>query len=150
MVTVRASRSVAAPADEVFRTLTEVHAFPEVIPDVVRVEVLREAGPDGPLRFRETRGMRGREMDMELELVQCEAPANGEPGRARFVCEAHGTVWDSRFAVRPVDGSAAEVTIEMSATTKSLPKRFMNRLFAPLFRKGLVMHLDAIEGHCAP
>ncbi|MEM8712741.1 MAG: SRPBCC family protein, partial [Planctomycetota bacterium] len=58
----------------------------------------------------------------------------------------HGTIWDSVFTLEP-QGPGTMVRIAMDARAQKWLPRVLNPLMRPLFRKGLIDHLDALEAH---
>ncbi|MFJ2821230.1 SRPBCC family protein [Streptomyces toxytricini] len=87
-------REVAAPAECVWRALTDLEAMPRVLSGVEAVEVLTP-GPFGvDTRWRETRRMFGSRATEEMRVSVCEAPR-------RYVAEAYnsGMRYESEFRV---------------------------------------------------
>ncbi|MDX1619304.1 MAG: SRPBCC family protein [Balneolaceae bacterium] len=52
-------RTINAPVDRVFSTVSDVRIFAEAIPDIVDIEFLTDSGPGEGTRFRETREING-------------------------------------------------------------------------------------------
>lgn len=96
MTRTRLERTIAAPVSEVFRTVSDIRRYSEAIPDIVNVEMLSEKTSGVGTRFRETRVIKGREASTELEVTEFV-----EDHRIRLVSDAHGTVRDTVFTVRP-------------------------------------------------
>ncbi|MEL6213999.1 MAG: SRPBCC family protein, partial [Pseudomonadota bacterium] len=70
MPTVTSKRDIAAPVEQVFRTIADIENFAEAIPDIVNIEILSEAKTGVGARFRETRVMNGREANSVLEVTE--------------------------------------------------------------------------------
>ena len=141
MTIVTAERTIAAPRENVFRAFSDISRFPVVQPCVVSTKHL-----DGPAsgvgqRFEETRTHGKREMTMEFEVLEFDAPKH-----QRIVCDSHGTIWDTTFSFKDVDGGTS-VHIAMDAKAQSLLPRIMNPLMKGMFKKGIVGHLDAVESY---
>ena len=135
-------RTIRAPAELVFRAVSDVRGLPGTVPAIVRVELLSERTSGVGTRFRETRRMKGKETTTELEIVEYV-----ENRRVRMVADSHGTRWDSLFAVEPADG-ATRLTLTMEARARKLLPKLLNPLFKGLFRRGLGEHLDAVKRYC--
>ncbi|MBX2797325.1 MAG: SRPBCC family protein [Myxococcales bacterium] len=142
MPVVTESLTIAAPAPDVFRTITEVERFPETTPAVTSIEFIGGEGFEGVgTRFRETRDMgKGKTLVTELEVVEYDA----DQRTVRMVADTHGTIWDTTMSVeeRP-EGS--HLTIRMDARGSTWFRRMMNRVMAPLFRKGIRDHLHTLK-----
>ena len=72
MTETRVTRTVQAPADRVFRTVSDIREFARAVPDVLGVEFLSEARTGVGTRFRETRRFGKREAATELEVTELE------------------------------------------------------------------------------
>jgi uncharacterized protein YndB with AHSA1/START domain len=142
MTSVTVQRTIHAPAELVFRAVSDIENLPSAVPAIVRVELLSDRTSGVGARFRETRRMKGKETTTELEVTEYV-----ENQRVRMVADSHGTVWDSVFAVEPA-GGATRLTITMHARAQKLLPRLLNPLFKGLFRKGLGEHLDAVKRYC--
>lgn len=104
-----ATRSINAPIDLVFKTVSDINNFSKAIPDIINVEFLSDVKSGIGTRFRETRLMNGKEAMTELEVTEFV-----ENGHVRMVTDSHGAVWDSVFTVKRVDGHT-ELTLVMDA-----------------------------------
>lgn len=135
----QAARVLSASPDDVFAVLANPEVAAEVIPCVVSSELL--GGEGVGMRFRETRAMGKRQMTMDFEVTEYDRPTH-----LRVVCDDHGTLWDSSFDLRAV-GGGTELSISMDARAHQLLPRLLNPLMKPLFKNGLVKHLDALEAH---
>jgi len=106
----RSERIDRAP-QEVFDFLTAPENAPAVVPSVRRLVAITD-GPVGVgTRYRETRLMRGKEEDAELEVV---AYAPGEAYAVLNVSTGIETVY--RYAFRPEgDGTRVDLACEVTA-----------------------------------
>ena len=146
MTRIAVSRTIAAPADVVFRTVADIENLPSTVGGVQRVEFLSERRSGVGTRFRETRLHKGREMVTELEVTEY-----AENQHVRMVADSHGTVWDSLFTVRPSrdpGGDHVELTITMDARAHKLLPKLLNPLLAGMFRKGMEKHMDEVKAFC--
>ena len=136
------TRSIDAPLEVVFETISDIRNFSRAIPDIVNVEFLSDTQTGVGARFRETRLMRGREASTVLEVTEYV-----DDERIRLVSDSHGTVWDSEFTVRQHAG-ATELTLTMDAR----PHAFLARLMVPITRgmvqKALENDMDAVKRWC--
>ena len=142
MTRIAVSGRIAAPPETVFRAVSDIEGLPDHDPNIVGVEVLTERRSGLGTRFRETRRMKNQEMVTELEVTEFE-----ENRRIRMVADSHGTVWDTLFSVRTVDG-ATELSIEMDARPHKLLPRLMNPFMKGFFRKGIEGHLENLRKRC--
>lgn len=135
-------RTIGAPVDFVFRTVSEIENYSKAIPHIVDVEFLSDVRSGVGSRFRETRLMMGREASTILEVTEYV-----ENDRVRLVSNEGGTVWDSIFTVRPVD-DGTELTLVMDAA----PYTFKSKVVVPIMkfvvRMGLVKDMDAVKEYC--
>ncbi len=134
--------SIAAPADTVFRSVTEIERFPEIQPDVVSVEFVGEKRGGLGTRFIETRRHGKKEMKTDLEVTEWV-----ENERTRMVTDSHGTVWDTLFEVMP-DGERTTLRITMDARPHKLLPKIMNPFMQGFFRKGIASYLELLRDHC--
>ena len=141
MTQTRVSRTINAPVDTVFETVSDISNYTKAVPEIMRVEFLTEQKTGVGTRFRETRRMGKREATTELEVTEF---VRNE--RVRMVSDAGGTVWDSVFTVTPEgDGGGTRLDLVMEAR----PYRFISRLFVPLMKgavaKAVVGDMDALK-----
>ena len=136
------TRTIDAPVDVVFRTVSEPDEFAAAIPHIVRVEFLSDIKTGVGSRFRETRVMNGKENLTELEIT--EYVANDH---VRIVADTHGTVWDTLFSVSEC-GEQTVLELVMDARAHRLLPRLMNPLVMALIKKYLLKDLDAVKRHC--
>ncbi len=141
MTQTRVSRTINAPVDTVFETVSDISNYTKAVPEIMRVEFLTEQKTGVGTRFRETRRMGKREATTELEVTEF---VRNE--RVRMVSDAGGTVWDSVFTVTPEgDGGGTRLDLVMEAR----PYRFISRLFVPLMKgavaKAVAGDMDALK-----
>lgn len=135
-------RTINAPVDVVFKTVADISNFSKAIPHIVKVEMLSDVASGVGTRFRETRNMNGREASTELEVTEYE-----ENDRVRLVCDTHGTVWDSVFTVKEMNGQT-ELKLVMDAKAYKMMSKFMNPLMKRMIQKALEKDMDAVKIYC--
>ncbi len=137
-----ATRSINAPIDLVFKTVSDINNFSKAIPDIINVEFLSDVKSGIGTRFRETRLMNGKEAMTELEVTEF-----ADNDHVRMVTDSHGAVWDSVFTVKRVDGHT-ELTLDMDAR----PHKFMQKMMIPMIKgmisKALEKDMDAVKTYC--
>ena len=137
-----ATRSINAPIDLVFKTVSDINNFSKAIPDIINVEFLSDVKSGIGTRFRETRLMNGKEAMTELEVTEFV-----ENDHVRTVTDSHGAIWDSVFTVKRVDGHT-ELTLVMDAR----PHKFMQKTMIPMIKgmisKALEKDMDAVKTYC--
>ena len=133
---------IAAPLEKVFETIADMESFQRAIPHVESIEFLSERRSGPGTRFRETRVTDGKRSTTELEVTECVANDS-----LRIVTDSHGTVWDSLFAVREVDGGT-ELTVSLEARAHQLFARLANPLVMPLVRNAMEGDLEMIKRYC--
>ena len=137
-----ATRSINAPIDLVFKTVSDINNFSKAIPDIINVEFLSDVKSGIGTRFRETRLMNGKEATTELEVTEFV-----ENDRVRMVTDSHGAIWASVFTVKRVDGHT-ELTLVMDAR----PHKFMQKMMIPMIKgmisKALEKDMDAVKTYC--
>jgi uncharacterized protein YndB with AHSA1/START domain len=141
--TIIVRREIRAPADLVFRAVSDLEHLPETAAHIVKVEFLSERRAGVGTRFRETRVMGGRTHVTDLEVTEC-AP---ERRMIRMVADTDGTVWDTRISVA-MDGDGCELAYVMEARGSTWSKRVLNWLLQGLYRKGMSHHADTVKAHC--
>lgn len=142
MKSIRVSRSIAAPLERVFQTVSDVRNFRNAVPHITKVEFLTDQQVGVGTRFRETRVTKGREQTVELEVAEYI-----DNDRVRMISDAGGTVWDTLFTVSE---DSANVTLEMQMDIK--PHKFLARIMMPLIRgmvaKAVESDMDAVKVFC--
>lgn len=141
MTRTRISRTINAPVDAVFETVSDISQYTRAVPDIVRVEFVTERKTGVGTRFRETRRMGKREATTELEVTEYV-----KDERVRMVSDAGGTVWDSVFTVTAMgDGEGTRLDLVMEAR----PYRLLSRLMVPLMKgvvaKAVAGDMDALK-----
>ncbi len=139
------TRTINAPLDTVFKTVSEPQQFSQAVPHITKVEILAAptTGTGVGTRFRETRVMGGKTAATELEITE-HVPND----RVRIVADAHGSVWDSVFSVQPDAGGATRLTLTMDARPYRLLARIMSPLARGFIRKALAQDMDAVKAYC--
>ena len=142
MKPIQISRTIAAPLDLVFQTVSDVRNFRDAVPHIKKVEFLSDQQVGAGTRFRETRLMNGREHAVEIEVAEYV-----ENDRVRMISDAGGTIWDTMFTVSE---SAGSVTLGMTMNIE--PHTLLARMMAPLIRgmvvKGVEADMDAVKAFC--
>ena len=142
MKPIHISRTIAAPLDLVFQTVSDVRKFREAVPHITNVEFLSDLQVGAGTRFRETRVMNGREQTVELEVAEYI-----DDDRVRMISDAGGTVWDTMFTVSK---GSDNVTLEMQMEIK--PHTLFARIMTPLIRgmvvKAVESDMDAVKAFC--
>jgi uncharacterized protein YndB with AHSA1/START domain len=136
------TRTINAPVEVVFKTVSDINQFSKAVPHIVKVEFLSDVKSGVGTRFRETRLMKGKEAATELEVA--EFVAND---RIRLVADSHGTVWDSLFVVKPENGQTS-LTLTMDAKTDKLIPKIINFMIGGMIKKGVEQDMDAVKAFC--
>lgn len=142
MARVTVTRVVDAPADVVFRTVSDIGHFSQAVPHIVNVEFLSEVRSGVGTRFRETRVMNGREASTELEVTEYV-----ENDRVRIVSEAGGAVWDTVFTVSPA-AEGTELSMVMDARPRTLSARLAVPLMLRMVKGAVARDMDAVKAFC--
>ena len=136
------SRTIAAPLDLVFQTVSDVRNFRDAVPHITHVEFLSEQQVGAGTRFRETRLMNGREHTVELEVAEYI-----DNDRVRLISDAGGTIWDTTFTV-----SKGSYNVELEMQMDIKPHTLFARIITPLIRgmvvKGVTSDMDAVKAFC--
>ena len=136
------SRTIAAPLELVFQTVSDIRNFRDAVPHITHVEFLSDQHVGAGTRFRETRSMNGREHTVELEVAEYVVNE-----RVRMISDAGGTIWDTMFTVSK---GSDYVTLEMQMDIKphKLVARIMTRLIRGMVVKGVETDMDAVKAFC--
>lgn len=137
-----AARTIDAPADRVFETVAQIENFQKALPHITNVEFLTDSHVGVGTRFRETRLMRGREANTELEVTEYVANE-----RVRLVSDAGGTIWDTVFTVEPSE-KTTELFMVMEARAYKTMARIVNPLIARTIGKSIEGDMDAVKVYC--
>lgn len=142
MKSIQITRTIAAPVDLVFETISDVRNFRNAVPHITNIEFVTEQQVGVGTRFKETRMMKGSEQTVELEVAEFV-----ENDRVRMISDAGGTIWDTLFTVA-ADGD--NTTLEMEMEIK--PHTFFARIITPFIRgmvvKGVEADMDAVKAYC--
>ena len=136
------TRTIRAPLDLVFQTISDVRNFSKAVPHIVRIEFLSDQKAGVGTRFRETRLMNGKEQAVELEVAEFV-----ENSRVRMLSDAGGTLWDSVFTVEQ-HGEDVLMRLVMTAKPHHLPARMMNWLIWGFVSKGVHADMDSVKHYC--
>lgn len=142
MTRMNVSRTINAPIDLVFKTISNISNFSKAVPHIVNVEFLSDVKSGVGTRFRETRVMKGKKATTELEVTEFV-----ENDRVRIVSDTNGTIWDTIFTVKPAEGHT-----ELNMTMDAKPYKFLPKLMNPMFKgmivKALEDDMDAVKTYC--
>lgn len=133
-----ATRSINAPIDLVFKTVSDINVFSKVVPDIIKIEFLSDVQSGVGTRFRETRLMNGKEATTELELTEFV-----ENDHVRYVTDSHGTVWDTVMSVKTVNNKT-----ELSMVMDAIPHKFMQKMMIPMIKGMVSKALEKRHGCC--
>ncbi|MCI0691762.1 SRPBCC family protein [candidate division KSB1 bacterium] len=136
------TRTIKAPVEVVFKTVSDINQFSQAVPHIVKVEFLSDVKYGAGTRFRETRLMKGKEDTTELEVKEFV-----ENDRIRMVADSHGTVWDSLFVVKPENGQTS-LTLTMDAKTDKLIPKIINFMIGGMIKKAVEQDMDAVKTFC--
>ncbi|MGH7490826.1 MAG: SRPBCC family protein [bacterium] len=136
------TRTINAPVDAVFKTVSDINQFSRAVPGIVKVEFLSDVKSGVGTRFRETRLMKGKEASTELEVTEFV-----ENDRIRMVADSHGTVWDSLFEVKPKNGQTS-LMLTMDAKTDKLIPKIINLMIGGMIKKAVENDMDAVKAYC--
>ena len=136
------SRSIEAPIDRVFNTVSDIRNFSEALPHVLRYEFLSDVHSGVGTRFRETRLMKGKEAVTELEVTEYVPNEH-----VRMVADSHGTAWDTLFSVKREAGHTT-LTMTMDARSYKLLPKLLNRLFKGMIMKAVERDMDMVKEYC--
>ena len=137
-----ATRSINAPIELVFKTISDINNFSKSVPDIVKVEFLSDVKSGVGTRFRETRLMKGKEAMTELEVTEFV-----ENDHVRYVTDSHGTVWDTVMSVKTVHGKT-DLTMIMDAIPHKLMQKVMIPMIKGMISKALEKDMDSVKTYC--
>ena len=135
-------RTIHAPVDLVFKTVSDINNFSRAVPHIVSAEILSDTKSGVGTRFRETRLMNGKEATTVLEVTEFV-----ENDRVRMVADSHGTDWDSLFTVKPA-GESTDLELTMDARAHKLLPKLMNPLIKGMVQKAVEKDMDAVKAYC--
>lgn len=142
MTPITVIRTINAPVNIVFTTVADIREFGKALPHAVGVEFLSDIKTGTGARIRETRILRGKEVTTELEIKEYV-----ENDHVRMVADSHGTIWDTTFAVAPVDG-ATILTTTMHARAYKLLPRLLNPLIKGMVSRAVEDDMDLVKRYC--
>lgn len=142
MIRFTSKRTINAPIDLVFKTVADINNFSKARTNIAKIEFLSEIRSGVGARFKETRLMNGKESVTELEVTEFV-----EGQHIRFVADSHGTVWDSIFTVKPVDGKT-ELELIMDAKAGNFMANMMDKMIKGMVEKALEKDMDAVKAYC--
>ena len=136
------SISVRAPVEKVFAAVSDVETFPQRAEAITQVEFLSEQQSGVGTRFRETRMMKGRESQTELEVTEYI-----ENDRIRMVADQGGTIWDTIFVVEQTD-SETRLDMTMDAKPYKLAAKLTTPLIKGMIAKFIQKDMDDLKAWC--
>jgi len=142
MSRIEITRTINAPVNKVFKTVSEIQEFSKAIPHIVNVEILSDVKSGVGTRFRETRLMKGKEATTELEVTEYK-----ENEYVRIVSDTHGTVWDTVFTVKSMEGQT-ELAMMMDAKAYKLLPKIMNPFIKGMLKMAIAKDMDAVKLFC--
>lgn len=142
MPRITVTRTIQAPVELVFETVSDIRNFSQAVPHIVNVEFLSDVRSGLGTRFRETRRTKGKEMSTELEVTEY-VPND----RVRMVADSHGTVWDSLFTVKEA-GKVTEMQMTMDARAHKLLPKLINPLIMKMVAKAVESDMDSVKQYC--
>lgn len=142
MKPIHISRSISAPLDLVFQTVSDVRNFREAVPHITHVEFLSDQQFGAGTRFRETRLMNGREQTVELEVAEYI-----DNDRVRMISNTGGTIWDTMFTVSKGSENVT-LAMQMNIESHTLFARMVTPLIRGMVVKGVKSDMDSVKAFC--
>lgn len=142
MAKIKTVKTISAPVDKVFRTVSEIENFSKAVPHIIKIEMLSDVKTGIGATFRETRIMKGREASTTMQITEYE-----ENRHVRFISDEGGTIWDSVFTTHPHD-QGATLTLEMEARPHKLMARLVTPMVMGMVRKAVEDDMDAVKIYC--
>lgn len=136
------SREIAAPIQDVFKTITDIERYPELLPSVSGIEFIGEQRHGAGTRFHETRFASGRDGTSAVEVTGF---VEGESITLRD--EHMASTWSRTYTVTD-QGGATLLTLGVQAEARKLVARLTMTLGIRGYRKNLEKDLDAIKAYC--
>jgi uncharacterized membrane protein len=136
------SISVDAPIEKVFAAVADVDTFPNRAEAIIHVELLSEQRSGVGTRFRETRTIKGRESQTELEVTEYV-----ENKCIRLVADQGGTIWDTIFVVERLD-SETRLDLTMDAKPYSLAAKLTTPLIKGMVAKFIRKDMEDLKAWC--
>ena len=135
-------RTINAPVEKVFETISRIDQFSQAIPQITNVELLTEQTHGLGTKFKETRVMNGREATVQLECTEY-----NENESVRMVSDEGGTVWDTVFRTVSVDGQT-ELSLEMESRPYKLMAKLMVPMISKVVSKAVERDMDSVKAFC--
>ena len=142
MKSIITTRTIEAPLEFVFETISDVRNFRKAVPQIIKIEFLTDQQQGVGTRSRETRMMNGSEQTVDLEVAELV-----ENQYVRMVSDAGGTIWDTLFKVSPSDGGV-ELTMQMDVKPYTLFARIMNFFIRGVVVKAVARDMDSVKSFC--
>ena len=134
--------TISASTQAVYDAMIDFLGRPDVLPAVMKCEVLTEGDVAVGTRFRETREMFGREASEEMEITEL------VPGEAVLLeAHSHGMHYLTRYAVAAA-GEGATLTVTFEGRPETLMARLMGfvaKMFEGATAKALKQDLGALR-----
>ena len=141
MKTIVVTKEIAAPVEDVFKTISDIRNFSEVLPHITGYEILSETQHGLGTRFIETRVMKNNEQKTELEVTEFE-----ENSHVRMIADSHDTIWDTTFKTTEQDG-VTTLTLRMDAYSHRWACRIVNFLFRGMIAKSVNGDMQLVKRH---
>jgi uncharacterized protein YndB with AHSA1/START domain len=135
-------RTILAPVKTVFQTISRPERFSQAIPDIIQTEILSSQQYGVGTRFRETRTMNGRTAVAEMEVAE-----QVEDQLIRLDAEMGGTLWSTRFTLRP-QGPSVDLEMQMTAQAKNMLSRLITPMLMSMVTKAMVADMDHVKAYC--
>ncbi len=136
------SINIQAPVEKVFSAVSEIETFPARAEAITGVEFLTDQRSGVGTKFCETRLMKGRESQTELEVT--EYIMND---RIRMVADQGGTIWDTVFAVAQ-SGSGTKLNMTMDARPYKLAAKITTPLIKGMIEKFIQRDMQELKAWC--
>ena len=137
------ARTIQAPQQLVWDTVSNIENYSTAIPEIVNVEFLSEERVGVGTRFRETRQMGKREGKSDLEVTEYEAP-----NHIRLVSDQGGVIWDTIYTVKDLGGGATELKLVMDSRPYKLVPKFMLPIVLLMIKKFVEKDMDRVKEFC--
>jgi hypothetical protein len=137
------ARTIQAPQQLVWDTVSNIDNYSTAIPEIVNVEFLSEQRVGVGTRFRETRQMGKREGQSDLEVTEYSAPDH-----IRLVSDQGGVIWDTIYTVRDLGEGATELKLEMDSRPYRLVPKFILPIVLLMIKKFVEKDMDRVKEYC--
>jgi carbon monoxide dehydrogenase subunit G len=143
MTTTEIQKTIYAPKEKVFETISNIDNFSKAVPHIKEIIYITEQTKGVGTKFSETRVMKGREATTVLEVTDYL-----ENEHIRMLSDSGGTIWDSLFTVESIEDNKTSLTLLMTAK----PYKFMSKIITPLIKsmvaKAIHSDMEAIKEYC--